>query len=256
MAETTKDFGPIQDAYAFFVAHSDEDDRDLDAYAARLPAVAAAPAPLRFLDFGCGPGTFTERFLDRAGWTPDRLRIGLVEPVETYRTAAAERLRPRSTAPIEAVAALSPATAGVFDLVLANHVLYYVQGLHDVLAGILRAMAPGGSFLTAMAGRDNALIRIWIEAFGQIGRPVPYHTSEDLETTLHGLGLAYQRHEVRYRLDFDDTEPNRLQMLRFLLGEHLARMPLPGLLRLFDPHRAGDRIEIRTGHHQYGIRPG
>jgi SAM-dependent methyltransferase len=78
-----KDFGPIADDYAFFENHATEAEQDARAYLDRLRDVVPSEGVLRMLDFGCGTGTFTAQFLQRAGWPPERLQLTLVDPVES-----------------------------------------------------------------------------------------------------------------------------------------------------------------------------
>jgi hypothetical protein len=126
-------------------------------------------------------------------------------------------------------------------------VLYYVPDLSGTIERILAAMAPGGRFVTAIAGRDNALVDFWFRSFPMIGMEVPYHTAEDVEATLTARGRAFRRQDVRYELTFPDSEPNRLAILRFLLGEYLPRMPRREVLELVEPYNQGGRIVVRTG---------
>src|SRR5262249_31112409 len=88
----SKDFGPIADDYAFFETHATEAEEDSVAYVERLQGIVPAAGPIRVLDFGCGSGKFTARFIQRASWPPDRLRLTLVEPVEEARSQAVAAL--------------------------------------------------------------------------------------------------------------------------------------------------------------------
>src|SRR5215475_2884278 len=87
-----KDFGPIADDYAFFETHATEPENDARAYVENLAGLVPKEGPICLLDFGCGSGNFTARFLQEAGWPPARLRLTLVEPVESARRQAVARL--------------------------------------------------------------------------------------------------------------------------------------------------------------------
>jgi trans-aconitate 2-methyltransferase len=253
MNRPAKNFAPIQEDYAFFLDHSTEPASDLRGYRALLGEPARLAGSLHFLDFGCGPGTFTARFLDELACPPDQLRITLVDPVADYRQQACERLHGRSAAPIRAWAELPAAIGPEFHLVLANHVLYYVADLDGVLSRILGSLAPGGRFVTAVAGRHNALVDFWFRSFPWIGLDVPYHTAEDVEAALTRRGQPFRRHEVSYELAFPDTEANRLKILRFLLADYFDRMPRRKLLDLFEPYAKDGRVEIRTEDVQFAV---
>jgi SAM-dependent methyltransferase len=251
-----KDFGPIADDYAFFEQHATEAEQDARAYAERLASVVPADGPIRLLDFGCGTGTFTTRFLDQTGWPPARLRLTLVEPVESARRQAVVRLAGHTEHPVADSAALPEGVVASFDVVLANHVLYYVPDLRGQLAGLVGALAPAGVFVTAIASRTNALIEFWIVAFRLLCKEIPYNTSEDVEVALQEMEAEYQKQEVPYRLTFPDSEENRMRIIRFLLAEHLAQLPHRPLLDLFDKYEHSGRIDIRTASDHFTIRPG
>jgi trans-aconitate 2-methyltransferase len=253
MPDPSKDFTPIRGDYEFFAENSTEAEADLDAYAERLRSFDPPAGPGRMLDFGCGPGSFTARFLDRLGWDDQRLDLALVEPSAAYRRQAVERLGATTVRPLRAWDGLPPGTERAFDLILSNHVLYYVPDLGATLDRIVRALDRRGLFLAAIAGRDNALVDLWFRGFPLIGRPVPYHIAEDVEAALAGLGAVFERREVGYELIFPDTEGNRLKILRFLFGDHLAGLPGAELLGLFEPYVSEGRVEMRTGNVQYYV---
>jgi trans-aconitate 2-methyltransferase len=206
------------------------------------------------LDFGCGSGTFTARFLKEAGWPPERLRLTLVEPVESARRQAVARLAGFAKTRAEESATLPAGVSASFDIVLANHVFYYVPDLRRQLATLIDALSASGIFVSAIAARTSPLIEFWITGFGLLGREVPYHTSEDVETALQELGANYQKQPVAYELTFPDTEENRMRILRFLLADHLAQMPRRPLLDLFDQHTHSGRVNIRTASDHFAVR--
>src|SRR5262249_269933 len=142
----------------------------------------------------------------------------------------------------------APPDGGVasFDVVLANHVLYYVPDLRGQLAGLIGALSPAGVFVTAIAPRTNALIEFWIAAFRLLGRDIPSNMAEDVDVALREMGTEYQKQEVAYQLTSPDTEENRMRIIRFFRAEHLAQLPHRPLLDLFDRHAHSGQIEIRT----------
>jgi trans-aconitate 2-methyltransferase len=249
-----KDFGPIADDYAFFETHATEAANDSRAYVERLAGIVPAAGPIRLLDFGCGSGTFTARFLDHAGWPRARLRLTLVEPVESARRQAVARTAGYSDHPAVDSAMLPGGTTSCFEVVLANHVLYYVPALSSQLAGLIDALSPEGVFVTAIASRANALIEFWIAGFRLLGREIPYNTSEDVEAGLKQSGAVYEKQQVPYALTFPDTEENRMRIIRFLLAEHLAQMPHRLLLDLFDRYSLSGQIKIQTASDHFTIR--
>jgi trans-aconitate 2-methyltransferase len=206
------------------------------------------------LDFGCGSGSFTARFLEQFGWPPERLKLTLVEPVESVRPQAVVRSKGYTTTAISDSATLPEGLFGCFDLVLANHVFYYVPDLENILQRLISSLSPRGMFLTAIAGYTNALIEFWIAGFRLISREIPYNTSEDVETSLRDLGANYQKQPVSYEVKFQDTQENRMRMIRFLLADHLRDMPHEPLLALFDKYSHAGRIEFQSASDHYTLR--
>jgi trans-aconitate 2-methyltransferase len=253
-ATTTKSFENIREDYAFFEDHATEAVEDLRGYLPWVRPLAASDRLVRLLDFGCGPGGFSAKFLTAAAFRRERLELSLVEPEDGYRRKAAERLQEFAAAPVRVWPELPADCEECFDLVLSNHVLYYVPDLDHALTRILRALTRGGLFLTALAGQANVLIQFWHAAFGMLNRPIPFYEAEDLEIALRQRGQAYRKQHVTYELEFPDTEENRLKILRFLLGDHLPEMPRRAVLDLFDPYGQDGRIVIRTTDEQFVIR--
>ncbi len=249
-----KDFGAIEADYDFFIATTDEAERGLDAFSPYIDEAGEARQSIRMLDFGCGGGDFSAKFLTQADWSPDRLTLSLVEPVEGQRIHAADLLQRFADKPIAHWPALPETGATPFDLILSNHVLYYVPDLEVTLKQLIAALAPDGLMLIALAGRTNSLIRFWDYAFDAMGKAIPYHLSEDLDQTLARLGIAHDRETVAYSMRFPDTRENRMKILRFALADHLSELPTQPLLDLFDDWVKGDQIDTRTVFSHYIIR--
>jgi len=251
---TTKDFAPILSDYAFFETHATEAAHDAAAYAEQIAPFVAAGGPIRMLDFGCGTGSFTERLLRLLQIPPQRLELALVEPVSASHQQAAERLASFSRSTIKHASALEAIAKREFDLIVSNHVLYYVPDLAGTLAALHERLAPEGRLLLAIAGNENPLIQFWRAGFAMLGEPVPYFVAEDVAATLAKLGIDHSQTAVPYELTCDDSEANRLTILRFLFAEHLVRMPRAAMLALFDPLVRGGRIEIRTASQHFVCR--
>jgi SAM-dependent methyltransferase len=241
-----KDFGPIESDYAFFMAHATEAECDATQFALELAPLVGRGQRVRLLDFGCGTGEFTERLLTKLNWPADSLELALVEPVTTQVSAAAERLKRFSAHPIRTGTRLDNLSVGTFDVVLTNHVLYYVEDLDQTLRELLSRVVPEGKILAAMAPWDNALMRFWQFGFSLLGEPIPYYAANDLAENLTRLGAEYRKHRVSYELRFPDTRENRLRILRFMFAEHLARIPHDALLTEFDRHASHGSVELTT----------
>jgi SAM-dependent methyltransferase len=249
-----KDFGEIASEYAFFEQHATEALEDARAYQAQIANIRPTDRVLNMLDFGCGSGTFTVRFLEHTGWQPEHLRLTLVEPAESVRREAVARLARFTASPLVESSALPTTLADRFDVVLANHVFYYVPNLESTLRQLIAVLAPTGVGLVAISARTNALREFLLAAFRRLGREIPYNTSEDIEVTLQALKANYEKYQVPYELSFPDSVDNRMRMIRFLLADHLAQMPQQPLLEWFDRFSDAGRIEIQTESDHYTLR--
>jgi trans-aconitate 2-methyltransferase len=250
-----KDFGSIETDYAFFMAHATEADSDAREYARELAGFAEGRLSIRLLDFGCGTGEFTHRLLAMLDWPPQGLEITLVEPVRDQREAAVQRLAHFSLQAIDSLESLPTVPESRFDVLLSNHVLYYVEDLAETLRRMRTLLRPGGKLLLAIAGWDNALIQLWKIGFATLGRPVPYHVAEDVAAVLSRQGVLFQQSPSRYLLRFPDTEENRLGILRFLFGDYLRQMSLPRLLSEFDRYARSGHVEVDTHSEHFRVEP-
>ncbi len=243
-----KTFDPILEDYAFFENHSTEAQRDLNAYALHLHQLSDEPDQIRMLDFGSGNGSFTATFLQQQNWAPSKLELVLVEPGEKSRAKAINTLGLYSANPIQHYAQLPRDFDMNFDLILCNHVLYYVSDLDQTICQLNRCLKPNGKWLMAMAGMENALIRCWEYGFSLIGEEVPFYTGEDLKHALERKGLNYQQESVSFTIAFRDTKENRLKILRFLFGTQLYSLSFTSLLKFFDSYEDDGAIKINTRH--------
>lgn len=104
--------------------------------------LSARQGPVRLLDFGCGVGILRERIahLDIAEY------VGIDPSAQAIATAEASRgARERFMA-----AELPDPSLGLFDAIVCNEVLYYVEDLPAALRRLKAALAPGGWLLTSV----------------------------------------------------------------------------------------------------------
>lgn len=251
MAE--KDFGPIESDYAFFMSHATEAESDAAEYVRELARFAEGRESVEWLDFGCGAGDFTERLAKTLNWPPQKVRLTLIEPVRHQGEEAARRLARFTEHPILSREKLPEVVEPRFDLVLANHVLYYVNDLAQTLDQLCASLRPGGKLLLAMAGWDNALMQLWQIGFGWLGRPVPYFAAEDVEAEFSRRGVRSRKSTAAYELRFPDSIENRLKILRFLFADHLQKISADRLLREFDGYVCGEDVVVNTHSYHFTI---
>ena len=250
---SSKNFDSILSDYDFFETHATEADQDAAHYLPHFQRIEVTDRPIRLLDFGCGAGRFLDMLLSQVGWEPSQLQLSLVEPGEVGRLKAVERLQPFTGFPITHWASLPDDLTPSFDIILSNHVLYYVHPLKETLARLISSLAPQGQFLFAIANDDNPLIQIWDLAFGLIDEPIPYNKLTTVTEALTELTIPSISEQVTFQIQFSDSKENRMRMLRFLLNEHLERMPEGELLAFFDEFVEGEEVKIETMNTHLGI---
>lgn len=241
MSETLKSFANLHQDYAFFERHANETEQTLATW---LPLVQGRWRKPRVLDFGAGSGSFSTRFFQASGFGPEGLRLTLVEPDDGFRAQAVRALTPFTAHPIEAWPLLDRDLPPRFDLIFSHHVLYYVPNLEETLARLVKALLARGRMLLVQGGDGNGLNQLVFAAFRHLQEPPPYNYSEHTQAALERLGVTLEVRRVESTVDFADSEQARQSMLRFLLGEHHARLDPSVAMDLFEPFRRGDRIHF------------
>jgi len=143
----------------------------------------------RILDLGCGDGVLTEK-LQQAGCDV----IGVDSSLEMVKAAVAHGLNAR------VMDARKLTFESEFDAVFSNAVLHWVKEPELVVAGIAKALKPGGRFVAEFGGYGNvktiedALIAA-VELLYPLGRslsPWYYPTPEAYGTILKNHGLEVE----------------------------------------------------------------
>lgn len=235
----TRSFEAIHDEYAFFLTHSTEPSRCREEMLRELRAWSP-PQDIRLLDFGCSRGEFLSGLLREWAVPRARLAVTAVDIDASALPAAAAAIEPFAAT----VSTGTSPVGGAFDVILSNHVLYYVQDLEKTVKGLRERLAPGGRMLLLLGGRGNCLCGFWDVAYGDNG--APWNRAEDVELVLRRNGWDFSRIDVLSRLEFPDSRENRLRILRFLFTDSLGKFDVEALLAHFDPYRAGDRIVINN----------
>jgi hypothetical protein len=251
--DTAANRAALRAARDFFEKHATEAAADVRGQLPWLKPYLQAER-LRLLDFGARSGSFLSRLLSTLFFDPRKLHLSIVEPDEVARRSILIHLPDFTAHPISEGPDLPETITGQFDVILANHALPYVADLDGTVRTLLNALASPGLLLATMTGRDNLLSQLRQYGFTLAGRPVPYHTAEELEAVLGRLRQPFEKHHVHYELTFPDSPENRLQILRLLLAEQMAEVPQQPALDLFHPYAHLGKVTIHTGHGLYAIR--
>ena len=143
----------------------------------------------RILDLGCGDGVLTEKLV-QAGCEV----VGVDASPEMVKAAKARGLN------AYVMDARGLTFTEEFDAVFSNAVLHWIKEPHLAVAGIARALKPGGRFVAEFGGKGNvktiedALIKV-VGFFGVNGRdlsPWYYPAPEDYQAILKKHGLMVE----------------------------------------------------------------
>jgi trans-aconitate 2-methyltransferase len=139
----------------------------------------------RVLDIGCGDGRITAAI---AKLVPDGAVLGIDLSADMVQHAIGHfPARDYPNLGFEQADARALPFDGGFTFVFSNAVLHWIRDQRPVVAGIARALAPGGRCLLQMGGRGNAadVIRVFDSVSGE---PAWRHWYEGFESSygFHG----------------------------------------------------------------------
>ncbi|MBI5016052.1 MAG: methyltransferase domain-containing protein [Deltaproteobacteria bacterium] len=159
----------------------------------------------RILDLGCGDGKMTAELAARVPWG----RVVGIDNSAEMIALARERFPTEHHSNLwfhEADARALP-FEGEVDVVFSSAALHWVLDHRPVLAGIRRALVPGGLALLQMGGRGNAGEVVaaadrllaepaWAPSFGEFSFPYGFYGPEEYAPWLAEAGLAAVRVEL------------------------------------------------------------
>lgn len=247
-------FDPIAAEYAFFEEHSSEAQETIKVLAPYLNNYFSTTSEIRLLDVGAGTGTFTAKLLESLDLRNKEFHITLVEPGVKSRQLAVARLQKYSSKKIEQYDVLQRVPEMNFNLILANHSLYFVDDLKATLTDLLKRVRTGGLMAAAMAGKNNPLIDIWELGYSLDGSAMPYSISNDLQELLKDSTCKFEKVVVDYLIEFQDTSNGRQSILRFLLKEEIVTRSESRLIEFFDTYKLQGSIVMPTRFDLYLIR--
>jgi len=141
----------------------------------------------RILDLGCGEGTLTARLVERGA------RVVGVDA--SREMVAAARLRGLEVRLADAAAL---AFDREFDAVFSNAVLHWIHDADAVLAGVSRALVPGGRFVAEFGGHGciaavaTALRAVLDRRAIRYTWPWYYPSADEYAARLHAAGFVVE----------------------------------------------------------------
>lgn len=178
------------------------------------------------LDVGAGPGTYRELVQERATsglYVAGDLSWGMVRRVSETGTPA-----------VNLDVQQLPFASGVFDVVLANHMLYHVPDVARALDEMKRVLKPDGMLLAATnsASTMPELDTLARRACTLLGYPrqefIPYHRAFTLENgpaQVARFFRAVARYDLPSAFHFPSVEPV-LEYINSMKAIHAPQLPL------------------------------
>lgn len=237
-----KDFEAILSDYEFFCAHSNEKKANLEILS-RFIKERSWGKKVRILDFGCGPGDFLFDLVELSMDSKQALEINLVEPSSVYRKKAKKVFLKRRNVEINDWKEFDSTRKGRYDLIIANHVLYYVKDKAKLLESFSRAAHSETLILVTLSGARNGLNALTRYANELAGIELPYRTFEEFEGYLRSEKINHDQHPMNAELRFVDTAENRAKIVRFVLGQS-ATLVLGTVSAFLDHYKVGKEIVI------------
>lgn len=183
-----------------------------DARQIALDAVRRAN-PVLVLEVGCGWGEFAVRI---ASETVAKVRA--IDTSPRMVELARERGVDAEVADVQAL----PFDDAVFDVVVANWMLYHVPDIDLALSELARVLRDGGA-LVAATNSTRHLEELWALVGRDRATEVRHFFSEDAEERLEPLFVAVHRYDIESTMTFN-TESARGYVGSSVAHKHLASL--------------------------------
>lgn len=239
-----KVFSDILESYQFFERHSTEAEKILAICRNLVQGWNSKKQIKSVLDFGCGSGKFMESLLLQGTLPYQSLNLNLAEPDPVYKGEALNRLQPYLNNPISFVGHDLTDVSAKYDLIIANHVLYYVDDLRKIITKLKGTLAPGGHLMITISDARNPLTHLLLRHFELRNLECPYYTFRCVDQKLRELGLSYIPMEARSELRFNNTIENRDKIISFILGSHRQLKHRSMVEEFFERYSEGTQIRI------------
>ena len=244
----SKDFSKLHDQYSFFQTNSTEATEDIVAHMPYFQRIASKNLFTRVLDFGCGDGRFIADLLSKINLHRERFFIYLLDPDAKYLERAKKNISNYTNNRILQFHGEEMLYENFYEIILANHSLYYVKSIEATMLELCSILAEDGTLLASMAGKKNALEKYTIDIYKKMNWEYPFWVSDDLLSVLRKHKLNFELKSVIYKLSFHDTVNNRLSLAKFLIGDRYSEISEAFLLDPFDEFSVNGRVSMELSH--------
>jgi len=179
----------------------------------------------RILDLGCGTGQLTSEIASRGAQ---------VLGVDLSAEMVGEARRKFPALRFEVADARALRFSGEFDAVFSNAALHWIPEAEPVVAGVARALRPGGRLVAEFGGQGNvrAVVAALEAALVRLGaatgeaRPWYYPSLGEYAALLERHGLEVREAALFDRpTELDDGERGLGNWVHMFCGWYLARVP-------------------------------
>lgn len=188
----------------------------------------------RVLDLGCGDGKVT---VEISRCLPGGRVVGIDSSADMIRFACGHF--PKDTCPNLSFAEMDVRDLifeEEFDIVFSNAALHWVLDHRPVLAGIRRALCPGGKMLIQMGGKGNAASAFraidalvqepcWGQYFTGFSFPYGFFSDVEYASLIRDAGLVPVRTELIPKIMVHKTREDFAGWIRTTWLPYLERVP-------------------------------
>lgn len=243
----SKDFDQINSDYSFFEKHATERKNGLDTLVKIFKGWESNKDTntIQYFDFGAGDGEVSVSLVKTVKALENKnIIFSILEPSRIMRAKAIASLSDISTNKVQVWSEIPSNLSVKFDVILANHVFYYVEDFRESLNLLLAKKTEKGLMLITMANKDNGLVKIGNEQFKLMGLNKPTNSIEDVKTYLQNLSIDMDVKLVASRIFFKNSINNRAKILRFIFGIYYEKFPISVMNSLLDMYEVGDNISV------------
>ncbi|MFK8136877.1 MAG: methyltransferase domain-containing protein [Bdellovibrionales bacterium] len=251
---TSKDFNPIDEAYTFFLKHSNESRLGILAMRTKAVEIFKKNTKSRVLDFGSGDGKVISKLFSGKDFVGNRLFVDLVEPAKIPMNRSEKLLANFPAKNIGRYSHLDKIDSEVrYDLILVNHVAYYVSSLSKTIESLYSRLTDGGSIVLIMGNSQNDLVRMSSRIFEKSKIDKKFHDISDLISILDRGGYFYSVEHLNGYLRFTANKNSVDHINRFVLGNEYVSLKNEGLKYIQNFERNGV-IEMKISDSLITIR--
>lgn len=234
-----KDFGKIENEYDFFVRNCDEQINNLRDLRDILNGLTDKDN-ISILDYGGGDGDFLSKLINKSASYNE---IIMLEPCSNYKKCAINNLNPHKVSFVKRLKDVP--TNLKFDLIIANHVLYYVNDLSKTIFSLTKLLNTDGKLVINLANKNNETAAMTHFFFSKINKPNPFYFFEDVECYCSNRNIKQISKISNSTLKFEISDNNIISIAKFIFGDYYKQFKEHELIEYMKRFKDGGFIKIK-----------